>query len=152
MKCQENKTKVYGRQNWRILTLTTCELDDNRDLVMQHRGVQACDAGVKDSDKFISCRSARKFTASVCSRNTYGTNRYTTNFLVLIFFFFNYLTFHFLSSLLPQSDPFSSPIQRSGQNLSNMIMMKRSTLMYPPACIPSESRCLVGYLWLLWHI
>lgn len=75
MNCQEDKTKVYGRQNWRIPTLTICELDDKRDLVIQHRRVQACDAGMKDSCKLISCRSARKFIASVCSRNTYGTNR-----------------------------------------------------------------------------
>lgn len=76
MKCQENKTKVYQRQNWRMPTLTPCELDDNRDLVTQHIKAQACDAGAKDSSKLILCRSSRKFTASVCSRNTYGTNHF----------------------------------------------------------------------------
>lgn len=53
MKCQENKTKVYQRQNWRMPTLIPCELDDNRDLVTQHIKAQACDAGAKDSSKLI---------------------------------------------------------------------------------------------------
>lgn len=150
MKCQKNKTKVYGRQNWRIPTLTACELDDNRDLVMQHRGAQACDAGVKDSCKLISCRSARKFTALVCSRNTYGTNRYTTNFCLFFFFKLSHISFSFQSNTAIW--PFFFLIQRSGQNLSNMVVIKRSILTYLPACIPSESRCLVGYLWLLWRI
>lgn len=145
MKHQEKKTRAYRRQDLRVCTLTAWELDDNRDFLMQHRRVQACDSGAKASCKLISHRSARKLIAPAHSASTNRSTSKTSFFLnSLISFCFQSNTTTWYHNLIH----FFPPVEKLGQNLSisdeekvNCNMPRR------PCSIWKEMFCKVG-IWL----
>lgn len=102
MNCQKNKIKVYGRKNCRIPTLTTCELYENS------YATQKMPRLWWRSERFTQLSHAAQIESvqlgAVAEIHVVQTD---------IPFFFSYLIFNFLYSLILQSDSFSFKINQS---------------------------------------